>query len=102
MSSRVIRSGEGKAISAVSWNPGHRTAERRSSEVPMNGDQRSEFEARVQAAYQQGYAAGQAAGIQQASERIEPAAAALNRIMAELASTRKRFRAEVEEDTVKL
>jgi flagellar assembly protein FliH len=61
-----------------------------------------DMDAQAQAAYQQAYAAGEAAGIQRASERIEPAAAALNRMTQELTSLRPRFRADVEQDTVKL
>ena len=107
MSSRLIRAGDSHAERAVSWRPAEhgstpRSAERRPADAQAEGELQRELEVRAEAAYQQGYAAGQAAGIQQASERIEPAAAALNRIAGELASTGKRFRAEVEEDTVKL
>ncbi len=65
-------------------------------------DAQREIEARVQAAYQQGQAAGEAAASQRAALRIEPAVAALNTLIQELAGVRKRFRAEAEEDTVKL
>jgi len=56
----------------------------------------------VQTAYQQGFAAGEAAGAKRASERLEPALAALSATVQDLAGTRKRFRAEAEQDTVKL
>jgi len=106
MSSRVIRSGDQNGARATAWRPGERAGgyamEPRAMDPQMEEELKREFEARAQAAYQQGYAAGQAAGIQQASERIEPAAAALNHVVAELASLRRRFRSEVEEDTVKL
>ncbi len=74
----------------------------RPSSAAAEADLNREMEARAKAAYQQGFAAGQASGIQQASERIEPALAALNRVVNELASFRKKFRADAEEDTVKL
>lgn len=61
-----------------------------------------QMEARARAAYQQGCAAGEAAAAQQASERLDPVLAALNGIVHELAGARKRFRAEAEEDTVRL
>jgi flagellar assembly protein FliH len=59
-------------------------------------------ETRVKSAYQQGQAAGEAAASQRAAQRIEPALAALGRMTQELGGARKRFRAEAEEDTVKL
>lgn len=61
-----------------------------------------EIEARVKAAYAQGQAAGEAAGEQRAALRLEPALRALNAVIQELAGLRKRFRADAEEDTVKL
>lgn len=61
-----------------------------------------EMQARLDAAYQQGYASGETAGAQRASQLLEPAAASLTRIAAELAGMRARIRAEAEEDMVKL
>ena len=102
MSSRVIRAGDRNSGRASAWRPDESSAPAPRYGPPSAADVNRDFEARAKAAYQQGFAAGQAAGIQQASERIEPAAASLNRVVAELASMRRRFRAEVEEDTVKL
>lgn len=99
MSSRVIRPGDGKAAHASLWRP-QESIRRVYREAQRDAD--GGIEAREQAAYQQGFAAGQAAALQQASERIEPAAAALSRITSELASLRQRFRAEAEQDTVRL
>jgi len=107
MSSRLLRAGDPNAGHASAWRPSElapaaRPAEARRSDAPDEAALKRELEARAQAAYQQGFAAGQAAGIQQASQRIEPAAAALNRIVAELTSLRRQFRSEAEEDTVSL
>jgi flagellar assembly protein FliH len=102
MSSRVIRPGDRAEAQAVAWSPGGSPQQLSPAAPRRDLETDVEIEARLKIAYQHGFAAGQAAGIQQASERIEPAAAALNRIAAELATVRKRFRAEVEEDTVKL
>ena len=98
MSSRVIRSGDRNAQNAAAWRPFSSGIAQPPRSAAAEADLHRELEARTKAAYQQGFAAG----VQQASERIEPAAAALNRLVAELSSVRKRFRAEVEEDTVKL
>ena len=105
MSSRLLRASEPNAAHAAAWRPGDRGAGAYdASGAPLSGNQNlvREIETRAQTAYQQGFAAGQASGIQQASERIEPAASALSRIASELALLRKRFRAEAERDTVKL
>jgi len=103
MSSKIIRAGDRNAAGASVWRPRERTSpyktEPRASQPQAEAEPSRDFEARVQAAYQQGYAAGQAVGIQQASE---PAAAALSRVAGDLASVGKRFRAEVEHDTVRL
>ena len=103
MSSKVVRSGDRDAALATAWRPPQRGgAAQIYAGAQFDADLNREMEARAKAAYQQGFAAGQASGIQQASERIEPAAAALNRVAAELATFRKKFRADAEEDTVKL
>jgi flagellar assembly protein FliH len=60
------------------------------------------MEAQLQAAFQKGHAAGEIAGAQRAAQRLEPSIDALNRMLQELAGTRKRFRMEAEEDTVRL
>jgi flagellar assembly protein FliH len=59
-------------------------------------------EARVKAAYQQGQAASEASANQRATQRLDPVLASLTQLTQELAGARKKFRAEAEEDTVKL
>jgi flagellar assembly protein FliH len=61
-----------------------------------------QIEARVKSAYQQGQAASEAAANQRATQRLDPVLASLSQLTQELAGARKRFRAEAEEDTVKL
>jgi flagellar assembly protein FliH len=65
-----------------------------------------QIEARVRAAYQEGQIAGEQSSrqnaMQRATQHLEPAIAGLNAVIAEVAATRKRFRTEAEEDTVKL
>src|SRR5437899_1209246 len=103
MSCKLVRSGDRNAALAVVWRPQTSgVAQQFRTGAELDVDLNREMEARAKAAYQQGFAAGQASGIQQASERIEPASGALSRLVAELASFRKKFRAEAEEDTVKL
>jgi len=68
----------------------------------VSPDIQQEIETRIQAAYQQGHAAAEAAANQRAAQRMEPAVAALNKLIQELSAVRKRFRAEAEQDTVKL
>lgn len=108
MSCKRIRSGDQAAADVVEWLPkgGGAAPSARPHQSDGAGtpslDAQREIEARVQAAYQQGQAAGEAASSQRAALRIEPAVAALNTLIKELAGVRKRFRAEAEEDTVKL
>jgi flagellar assembly protein FliH len=61
-----------------------------------------EAEARTRAAYNQGLAAGEAAALQRMQQKLDPVLNGLNAMIAELASTRKRVRAEAEDDAVKL
>ena len=110
MSSRLIRPGDTRSAGATAWRPPDRRRANfvRSPEPQIQPagvqaeNMQRDMDAQAQAAYQQAFAAGEAAGIQRASERIEPAAAALNRITQELVSLRSKFRADVEQDTVKL
>ncbi|HLH40977.1 MAG TPA: FliH/SctL family protein [Bryobacteraceae bacterium] len=103
MSCKRIQAAESRALAVLAWRPGAMAAP---AIAPAKSDAAApdakEIESRVQAAYQQGHAEGESAGAQRAAERLEPAIAAFNRIANELATLRKRFRAEVEEDTVKL
>jgi flagellar assembly protein FliH len=61
-----------------------------------------ETDARIRAAYNQGLAAGDAAQQQRAQQKLDPVLHGLNTMIAELASLRKRVRAEAEDDAVKL
>lgn len=61
-----------------------------------------ELDGRSRQIYQQGYAAGEAAGNQAASQKVEPSIARLAQTVNELASLRRRIRAEAEQDAVKL
>jgi len=60
------------------------------------------IETQLKEAHQQGYAAGEAAGAQRTSQRLDPVLGGLSGVIQELAGARKRFRMEAEEDTVKL
>lgn len=108
MSCKRLRAGDPPASGAVAWLPkgGAAAPVARKHQPETAGvaspDLQQEVEARLQAAYQQGHAAGEAAANQHAAQRMEPAVAALNKMIQELSGMRKRFRAEAEEDTVRL
>jgi flagellar assembly protein FliH len=105
MSCKRIRPGDPGAAPVIAWQPnsgGPAPAARlRNADVPSALTQQ-ESDARVQAAYQQGQMAAEAAANRHAEQRLEPAVAALDAVIQELASLRKRLRAEAEEDMVKL
>ena len=61
-----------------------------------------EAESRARASFAQGQAAGEAAAQQRAQQKLEPVLNGLSSIITELASLRKRLRAEAEDDTMKL
>jgi len=61
-----------------------------------------ELESRPRQAYQRGYDEGQAAGIEQANKRLEPALAKFAQSLQDLATVRKRHLLESEEDAVRL
>jgi flagellar assembly protein FliH len=113
MSSRVLREGDAVKVTPIAWRNANGSTANRPDHPPPGADaaadaraQLAELErqtdARVKAAYQQGQAASEAAATQRAAQRIEPALASLSHLTQELAGVRKRFRAEAEEDTVKL
>jgi len=108
MSCKRLRAGDRPAASAVVWQPNGGgappAARQHHNEAPgtVSPDIQQEIETRIQAAYQQGHAAAEAAANQRAAQRMEPAVAALNKLIQELSAVRKRFRAEAEQDTVKL
>jgi len=66
------------------------------------GGESDTLDARIKAAHQRGRSEAEAAANQRAMQKTEPAIAALNRIVQELAGMRKSFRAEAEQDTVQL
>lgn len=109
MLSKLIRAGDPAQQQIVSWHPAGSGMAREASQ-PVQGaaadgrpaDLEWQIDARLKAAYQQGQAAGEQAAAQRAAQRIEPSIASLNAVAGELAAMRKRYRAEAEEDTVKL
>jgi flagellar assembly protein FliH len=62
----------------------------------------AEIERRARESYQQGHAAGLAAGSTEARQQAEPIMARLARVVEELSGLRRRVRAEAEEDAVRL
>lgn len=70
--------------------------------APLDDSGRKAAEAQMQAAYQQGIAAGQAAAAQAAQARLDPALGALADIVNELAGCRRILRAQAEGATVAL
>ncbi len=64
--------------------------------------QQREIDARVKAAYQQGFTAAETEATKRAAQSVEPVISGFNALMQELAGTRRKFRAEAERDTVKL
>jgi len=108
MSSRVIPPADSAGISPIKWrHAGGRAArESDSGEASLPEAQAPELqreaEARVRAAYNQGLAAGEASAAQAAGQKLDPVLSQLAGIIADLASMRKRTRAEAEDDTMKL
>lgn len=107
MLSKLIRADDPAQVQIAAWRPGGSGTS--VSSYAMGGileaseaDSERQMEARIQAAYQQGLAAGEQSGTQRAMQRLEPAMASMSAILNELAGMRKRFRAEAEEDTIKL
>jgi flagellar assembly protein FliH len=110
MSSRVIRPQDAAEISPIEWRPAGgptqnnrpRTGEPGKALIPESHVSDQESEARVRTAYAQGLAAGEAAAAQHAQQKLDPVLNRLTGIIAELASLRKRTRAEAEDDAMKL
>ncbi len=65
-------------------------------------DRQEENDALTRAAYNQGMAAGEASARERAQQKLDPVLNGLNSMIAELAASRKRVRAEAEDDAVKL
>lgn len=111
MSSRVIRPEDRAEISAIEWRPAGgptaqnnrpRAAEKTLISEAQVRELQQEAEASVRTAYNQGVAAGEAAFAQKAQQKLDPVLNGLSSIIAELASLRKRTRAEAEDDAMKL
>jgi flagellar assembly protein FliH len=108
MSSRVIRPEDGVQATPIAWRATGvsitQTRESASAQAPeaRAAEIQQESEARARAAYNQGLAAGEAAAQQRAQQKLDPVLHGLNSMIAELASLRKRVRAEAEDDAVKL
>jgi flagellar assembly protein FliH len=105
MSCKRIQAGDPAASAILAWHPGGVAAAslvKHGEAVEPDAGTALEIEARAHAAYQKGHTAGEAAGAQRGAQRIDPAIAGFNRMTQELASLRKRFRTEVEQDTVQL
>jgi flagellar assembly protein FliH len=108
MSSKVRRKGDSGFGAAETWQPRGaglsdpiepRCSEFSCLEYPASA---AEHDIRIKAAIQQGRDEAEAAAEQRATQKAEPAIAGLNRILEELTGGRKRFREEVERETVKL
>jgi flagellar assembly protein FliH len=108
MSSRVIRPEELVESAPIAWRPtGVSVTQTRESGNTQASEARvaevqQEAEARTRAAYNQGLAAGETAAQQRLQQKLDPVLHGLNTMIAELASLRKRVRAEAEDDAVKL
>jgi flagellar assembly protein FliH len=109
MSSRVFRPEDGPVSAPIVWRAaGGPTAQNNrprpveSVAVSESRLSEQETEARTRAAYSQGLAAGEAAALQKMQQKLDPVLSGLNAMIAELASSRKRIRAEAEDDAVKL
>lgn len=107
MSSKLYRAGKDANAEPIAWRR-HAGGLTQASAAPAVGpkensaDREREMEARAAAAYQKGLTAGESAATQKANARMEPVFAGLNAVIAELANTRRRFRAGAEEATVAL
>ncbi len=108
MSSKLLRGEAAPKVAA--WKPSLRPGVPPgpvSAAAPANDavdvpQQQREIDARVKAAYQQGFTAAEAAASKKAAQRVEPVISGFNALMQELDGTRRKFRAEAERDTVKL
>ena len=109
MSSRLIRGDDGADAAAIEWRAAGAPARPRQTEqgkalVPeaRASELQREAEAGARAAYQQGQAAGEASAMQRAQQKLDPVLKSFNAVIAELATMRKRTRAEAEEDAMRL
>jgi flagellar assembly protein FliH len=108
MSSKVLRGDAAPTVPA--WRPSLRGGVQAASQVaaapaaPVSiaESQQREMDARVKAAYQQGFTSAESAAAKKAAQSIEPVISGFNALLQELAGTQRKFRAEAERDTVKL
>ncbi len=113
MSARLLPAEGNEAVTPILW----RTVDEPNTALhavagqvpPLRADKKTsdaaaikELEQRVHASHQEGYAAGLAAGTQQATERIKPVLASLANMIQELSQLKKQFRHEAEASTVGL
>lgn len=106
MSSKVLR-GDTAPQAPAAWRPTTRATANvvtapGAPAQPATADAQREIEARLKAAYQQGFTAAETASAQQMAQRVEPVIAAFNALIQDLAGARGKFRIEAEHDTVKL
>jgi flagellar assembly protein FliH len=102
MSSKLYRAGKAEGaqtleLRSVGAPVAHRTSVAHPASIPD-----ADAQARLKAAWQEGYAAGEASSVQHVAERTAPVVAGLNSLLQGLASLRPGLRADAEEDTVKL
>ena len=121
MSSRLISGEKAAAAQRLVWNgangappprtPGQTSVapEDETQQVGVQMSQQAriqelerELESRPRQAYQRGYNEGQAAAIEQANKRLEPVLAKFAQSLQDLATVRKRYLLESEEDAVRL
>lgn len=105
MSCKVFRKDDTAALAVRVWRPSSDAipfVEPAPGASAAGLDEAHEIEARVKAAYQQGHAAAESSAARDAAQRVEPVIAAWNRLLQDLAGTRRKFRAEVEQDSVTL
>jgi flagellar assembly protein FliH len=96
MSCKLHRQGGAAAASARLWVPSGDPVCR------AGGPGAPDLDAQVQAAYQQGVAAGEQAGAQKAAAQLAPAMQRLSSVIQELANARAQARREAEESMVEL
>ena len=104
MSSRIYRPQTSSDAPPIAWRSQNSASPSVHSHHPATdeADLKDELEARAASAYQQGVAASETAAAQRAQARLDPVLASLSGILAELAGTRRIFRAHAEADTVTL
>jgi flagellar assembly protein FliH len=111
MSSRIIRRGDpgDEEAQAIQWRPHGQAApvpqpaaKPRTGSAELPSDESEPVKHLRANAYQQGLAAGEASATRRAQARIDPALASLGAIVAELAATRMKLRAETEGAAVAL